>query len=867
MPDTPHGLRIEHLDDGVLGLGVRAPRLSWWLPDGAQTQHAYRIEVDGVVHERVDSDASVLVPWPGAPLGSAQRATWRVQVWTDLGESAWSQPAWCETGLLDPADWTAQWIEPHEPVRPPAGARPAYELRTTFALAALPARARLYATAHGIYEAFVNGQRVGDLELTPEFTSYWANLFVQVHDVTPLLVAGDNELRVVLSDGWYRGKTGNWQTSDDFGDTVALLAQVMADGVMVAATSAGWMSTSGSIVSADLMDGQRDDRRIAAHDAHPVTVASHDLATITYSPAPPVRAVEHIRPVAITKLGPARQVVDLGQNINGRVRLDDLGPAGTQVTLVHGEVLDVDGDVSLANLDNGTVCVAQTDRVVSAGRAHDHFEPRHTIHGFQYVRVDGHPELLTPDDVTGVSVHTDLRRTGWFECSDERLNRFHEMADWSFRGNSCSVPTDCPTRERSGFTGDWQVFFPSAAFLYDVAGFSIKWLRDLAADQLDDGVVLNVAPEPRRWKLGGPDDISRYLQGSAGWGDAAVLVPWGVYQHYGDDAVLAELWPAMTKWVDFAAEAARTHRYHPRAAARPEPAAHEQYLWDGTFQWGEWCEPDTGGPKFFEIDQGHVATAFLHHSAALAARIGRLLGHDGDAARYDELATRALDAWRIEYVDADGRLTPDTQANHVRALAFGLVPDELRPQIAERLVALIRAADTHLGTGFLSTPYLLPVLADAGYLDVAYELLLQDTEPSWLVMVERGATTVWEEWNGIDEHGVAHASLNHYSKGAVISFLHSYVAGIQLLDDVPAYKRFRIAPQPGGSLTAAHAAHDSPYGRIESSWHITGDRFHLTATVPPGTTAEVVLPDGSRHEQAPGTARHESASPTTRSRR
>jgi alpha-L-rhamnosidase len=453
-----------------------------------------------------------------------------------------------------------------------------------------------------------------------------------------------------------------------------------------------------------------------------------------------------------------------------------------------------------------------------------------------------------------VVVHTDLRRTGWFRCSDERVNRFHDIADWSFRDNACDIPTDCPHRERSGWTGDWQVFLPSAAFLYDVAGFSAKWLRDLAAEQLPDGLLVNMAPDPR-WPKSAPTRDPKWtgMMGSAGWGDACAIVPWDLYRLYGDEQVLAELWPTMVRWLDYAATAARTRRHPRRAEERPVAAAHEQYLWDGGWHWGEWCEPGTPDEPFYLADQGSVATAYLHHTAGLVARIGRLLGHDQEAAAYDDLSAGALDAWRIEYLDDDGSLAPDTQANHVRALAFGLVPGELRPRTSDRLVALIREAGTHLGTGFLATPQLLPVLADTGHLDVAYELLLQDTPPSWLAMVDRGATTVWEEWEGIDEAGVAHASLNHYSKGAVISFLHRYVAGIHPDDEQVAYRRFQIQPRPGGGITWAEGVHDSPYGRIESSWRITDGTFHLTATVPPAATADVRLPDGTRTELGPGT--------------
>jgi alpha-L-rhamnosidase len=332
------------------------------------------------------------------------------------------------------------------------------------------------------------------------------------------------------------------------------------------------------------------------------------------------------------------------------------------------------------------------------------------------------------------------------------------------------------------------------------------------------------------------------------------MVPWAMWCAYGDDGVLAELWPSMVAWVDYAATIARTRRHPSREAARPHPAPHEAFLWDAGYHWGEWLEPGGHDESFMTADHGAVATAFLCQSASVMGRIGRLLGRDSDALRYDELAANVLDAWRTEFISPDGSLTPDTQANHVRALSLGLVPDQLRAGTADRLVALIREAGTHLGTGFLATPYLLPVLAETGHLDVAYELLLQDTPPSWLTMVDRGATTVWELWEGLDEDGRAHESLNHYSKGAVITFLHRYVSGIRLLADVPAYRRFLVQPRPGGGLIWAEAVHDSPYGRIESSWRINGSTMALTVTVPPGTVAEVVLPDGSRRDQGPGGA-------------
>jgi alpha-L-rhamnosidase len=466
------------------------------------------------------------------------------------------------------------------------------------------------------------------------------------------------------------------------------------------------------------------------------------------------------------------------------------------------------------------------------------------------VRIEGHPGELGPDDVRGVVVHSDLRRTGWFTCSDQRVDRFHEAAVWSLRDNACDIPTDCPHRERAGWTGDWQLYVPTAAFLYDVAGFSTKWLRDVAADQWPDGTVAGISPTARSEGRNSP---IAGLNGSAGWGDAAVIVPWELYRAYGDERVLEELWPTMVRWLDRAERMAREQRHPARAARRPEPAPHERFLWDTGFHWGEWLVPgeDIGDfGAFVAADEGDVATAYLAHSAGLASRIAAVLGREGDADRYAGLAAQVTAAWQAEYLDEDGRLTPGTQANHVRALAFELVPAELRAAVADRLVELVREAGTHLGTGFLATPYLLPVLADTGHLDVAYELLLQDSEPSWLVMVDRGATTVWERWNGVDADGVPTESLNHYSKGAVVSFLHRYAAGIELLE--PAHRRFRVRPRPGGGLTHAEAAHESPYGRIESAWEISGDAFRLRVVVPAGTRAEVVLPSGATSSTGPG---------------
>ena len=765
----------------------------------------------------------------------------------------------------------ARWIEPVE-IEPERDVqRPAYHLVGEFDVVGAVRSATLQATAHGRYEAFVNGVRVSDHELLPGFTAYRKRLQVHTFDVTDLVGPGRNAVAVLLSDGWWRGQHDASRIANTYGANIALLAELhielVSGEVVVFGTDASWRSTPSHILAADGIAGEVHDlrRRIGGWSLpgtdrtvwDPVLVRDHPQGTLVAASGPPVRRIEELPAVSVRELAIGRHVVDFGQNSNGWVRLGDLGPAGTTLTIIYGEMLDGAGDVTqdnVANLEASQHAVAvpfQTDVVTSAGDG-SAFEPRHSTKGFRYVRIEGHPGPLEPSSIVSVVVHSDLRRIGGFSCSDERLNRLHAAADWSFRCNACDIPTDCPQRERAGWAGDWQCFIATAAYLYDVHDFSARWLRDLAVEQWDDGTVLNIVPEPHDFTL---EENARWrgAQGSSGWGDAACHVPWELYRAYDRPDILEVQIDSMRRWVDWAARRAATGRHETRLAAHPHPRPHERYLWDTGFHFGEWAEPDmpTGPEILLQIltmDHGPTATAFLHRSATELASAATVLGDDATCARYTELAAHVREAWCTEFIDHDGHVQPQRQANLVRALAFDLVPDELRQVAADDLAALIRAAGTHLGTGFLATPYLLPVLADYGHLDVAYDLLFQDTPPSWLHMIDQGATTIWEAW----DDGV---SLNHYSKGAVVSFLHGYVAGLQALE--PGYRRLRVAPRPGGGLTSAQTFHESPHGRIDIAWRIDGARGLLDVTVPDGTTAELVLPDGTTEEVASG--RHERA--------
>ncbi|MBO1739497.1 alpha-L-rhamnosidase [Leifsonia sp. TF02-11] len=752
----------------------------------------------------------------------------------------------------------ATWITTPDAV-PAPGQRPAYEFRRTFDFTDTATSAILTVTAHGVYEAFLNGERVGDFELTPGLTSYRKTLQVQQYDVTASIVAGRNELVLVVSDGWFRGRVGAHRVPDSFGTrtaVVAALAIETAEGTIRVVTDSTWETGVGAIVQADLMDGQTSDlRRLGRTDWQRIAISddalTQDTDRLVWSVAPPVRKAESFTPVAITRLASGRQVVDFGQNLNGWVRLTGLGPADTTIQLTHGEALDHDGDLTLEHLDIAVapglpkLPVGQRDTVISRGAPSDVFEPRHTSHGFRYVAVDGLEEDLAAEAITAHQVRTDLHHTGTFSSSDPRLNELHRIAVASWRSNSLDIPTDCPHRERWGYTGDFQIFARSAAYLDDISGFARKWLTSLADDQHGDGTITNVAPD-----CGIEPDpvIPISFDGSAGWGDAATIVPWELYRAYGDPSILAETAPMMRAWVDYAARAAAGGRHPSREASRPEPAPHERFLWDTGWHWGEWLEPDV--PFNPQGDPAIVATAYLAHSAQLTADAARVIGDVAEAERYARLAQDVADAWRTEFLNADGTLTVPTQANYVRGLAFGLIPAELTAAAADQLVRLIEENGTHLGTGFLSTGMLLPVLADNGYADVAYDLLFQGDEPGWLVMLERGATTVWESWSGIDAGGNPHESLNHYSKGAVVTFLHEYVAGIRPAE--PGYPKVDIRPHLDERLTWAEGSLETPHGVIRSRWDRDGGKVTIRVSVPEGVAAIVHLPNGELHEVGAG---------------
>lgn len=877
IPNVPHDLAIDSGGDSFPVSGSR-PRLSWKPPRSAEApdeEYELQIHIDGHSMQSALAVGHLLVDWPTRSLRSGERVRWRVRPHAATEDSAWSAWHAFEAGLLD-ADWTASWITPADDpgiAHLPPGTRPAHTLRATFSTPGA-VRARLYATALGVYEAFVNGERAGTTELAPGSTSYDQTLYAQATDVTSCVRPGANTVEILLSDGWYRGQVGAFRKPAGWGELLAARLELHlehADGTrQVIRTDEHWTSSAGPVTRADLMDGQVTDFLVPAAERRPVLVDAVTAPPIDWSPAPPVRRIEDRPALSVTRLPGGAWIADFGQNASGWIVLTGLGPAGTRTVIDYGEHLDpATGDLTTAHLDcqrpgDPVTVFVQHDEVVSSGAPGEVFEPRHTVHGFRYARLERGDTPLDASSLTMRVVHTDLRPTGTFTCGNQDLNHLHEVARWSFRGNAVDVPTDCPTRERIGWTGDYQVFAPSAVRLYDVLGFSRKWLRSVRDDQLEDGRIANFSPDGRRIKLRGDKRLDM-MTGSAGWGDAIVLVPWLLYETYGDRRVLVENWDAMVRWVEWALLTARTARHSSRVARSADPLPHEEFIWDGSFHWGEWCEPkphaedgsiiepvQSEPEAWMKTDKGEVGTAFLYHSTATLATIADVLGRTDEAARYTRLAERIKDAWRREFLDDTGRTTVDTQASYVRALALGLAPEKLREAVAARLAALIRVAGTHLGTGFLSTADLLPALADSGHVDLAYEVLLQRTSPSWLGMLDRGATTIWEDWDGIDENGDAHDSLNHYSKGAVISFLHTHTLGLRQDEGSVAWERFVVAPVLHPSVGWARGTFDSPRGTIAVEWRTRGEELDITVDVPPTSTATVVLPDGEEVTVGPG---------------
>jgi alpha-L-rhamnosidase len=853
----PVGLRGEYRVD-PLGIDERAPRLSWALESEGrgQVQSAYRVLVarsEGDLESeenllwdsgRIESGRSVGIEYEGEELRSGSRCVWKVRVWDGDGiPSSYGGLADFEIGLLERSDWEGDWISlgtgPDEDFEPPTGDEydeladgltPSPYLRKAFSLDRPVSKARLYATARGIYELSINGKKVGEDVLAPGWTDYDRRVQYQAYDATPLLAEGPNVLGAVLGDGWYSGFFGfdPKQRGAHYGINPQLLAQLdveYEDGSRESVASDGsWRCSTGPILHSDLLMGESYDARdempgwsepgFDDSEWYGVEVEEIGDTNLVAQPDEGIRVTEELEAKTVTEPEDGVYIFDMGKNMVGWVRLKVEGEAGTEITLRHAETINPDGTLYTTNLR----AARATDRYVLAGEGEEVYEPRFTFHGFRYVEVTGYPGEPPLDAITGRVVHSDTPPTGSFECSSAMVNELQENILWGQRGNFLSVPTDCPQRdERLGWMGDAQVFVRTASFNMDVAAFFEKWMVDVQDAQSREGAFPDVAP---LLTGSGLMDLSR---GAPAWGDAGIIVPWTIYRTYDDTRIVERHYDAMARWMEY------LHEGNPDLIRKHRMGNN----------YGDWLSPrGDHTPKHL------LATAYWAYDAKLMAEMAEATGRYEDAKAYGSLNERIKDAFNEAFVSPDGRIEGETQTCYLLALHMELLPEDRRPAAAEHLVRAIEREDWHLSTGFVGVGYLCPVLTETGHTDVAYRLLLNETYPSWGYTIRNGATTIWERWDGwTEENGFQSPnmnSFNHYSLGSVGEWLYRYVAGIDL--GSPGYGRIIIRPRPGGGLKHARGDYDSVRGRISSSWKIEGDRFTLEVLVPPNTTATVHVP-------------------------
>lgn len=824
-----------------MGVDVLQPRFSWKINGTGRNimQTAYSIHVatdknftqKNTVWQsgKIISSESVLQLYLGKALLSNQRYYWQVKIWDAKNiESAWSNTAFLQTGLLQAEDWKASWIEPEQDT---VRYIPALLVRKNFELKKNIAYATVFVTSHGFYQLYFNGAKVGDDVFTPGWTAYQKRLQYQVYDVSNLLQQGNNAVGAILGDGWYRSALAwenNWGLG---GKQLGLLMQLQityTDGTsQTIVTDNTWKSTQdGPITLNGIYDGEDYDARkeIKGWSSNNfddskwknVNAANYSKKDLIATQTVPVKKIQEIKPVKIFTTPKGEQVVDFGQNMVGWVKLKVKGNAGTTVSIRHAEVLDKYGNFYVDNLR----AARATAKYILKGGEQETYEPRFTFFGFRYIAVSGYPGQLKPEDITGVVVHSDMKPTGSFECSNPLINQLQHNIQWGQKGNFVDVPTDCPQRdERLGWTGDAQAFCRTAAFNMDVASFFTKWLKDLAADQYPDGKVPFVIPNV----LKGSNATS------AGWGDVATIAPWTMYKVYGDKQILETQYASMKAYVEYIRK-----------------TAGESYLWKGGSVFGDWLfyksMRQTENDGYTSPDM--IATMFYAYSSKLLAQTAAVLGKAEDEKIYNDVFENVKNAFNKNYVTAEGRIASESQTAYVLALNFNLLPITMRPIATQYLVDDIKGRGNHLSTGFLGTPYLCHVLTENGRSDVAYDLLLQEKFPSWLYPVKMGATTIWERWDGQKTDStfqdVGMNSFNHYAYGAIGDWMYRVVAGIEI--GTPGYKQILIQPQPDKRLSFAKAVFESSYGTIVSSWKIADGKMIVQVIIPANTTATIKLP-------------------------
>ncbi|KAJ9095069.1 hypothetical protein QFC20_006757 [Naganishia adeliensis] len=841
VPSAKPGISIAHLSvdhyetpaAGPIFIGTPAPRLSWRFASGTSEnwlQKSYEVRIQRSGQEEayaVDSEQSVLVEWPSTPLSSSG-------ISTPSRPSTWN--GWNSGTLGGIISCSADAQDKETSKRP-------FHVRKSFTLADQPKDARLYATALGLYEVEINGRRVGDHFFAPGWQSYNHHLNYQVYDVSALLKEGENVVGGYVGEGWYAGSIGfGGGRRNIYGERIGLMAQLEVGGEVVVQTDDGWEWVFGVLITSEIYDGERYDAR-QANDAWSISdgkgegwtkvdVIDPPKGRLIYPESPPVRITEVVSVKEIITTPSGKTILDFGQNLVGWCRFSRAPRCkeGEEIVLRHAEVLE-DGELGVrplrvAKCTDTVICGADPSHLVE-------WQPKFTFHGFRYAEVSGWSGI-TKDDISAVVLHTDLERTGFFECSHEQINKLHQNVVWGWRGNSLSVPTDCPQRdERLGWTGDLQIFTPTACFLFNTAGFLAGWLRDVAAEQIleEDGVPPVVVPNVLQHVP--------FQSPMAVWDDVTALTPRDLHMAFGDRRILLDQYESMTVWLDKGVKRGRNGLYSP-----------------DLIQLGDWLDPKAPpeDPADCRTDSHLVANAYLVHVTKAVSDISKIIGKSTEAERYAADSARLKREFQREYISPSGRMVSDSQTALALAIQFDLFLDESQRQhAAERLAFLVTREKFKVATGFAGTPIILQALCATGNLPMAYRMLQESKAPSWLYAVLMGSTTMWERWDSMLPDGKINpgemTSFNHYALGSVAAFMHNVIGGLVPLE--AGWKKIRIQPQPGGTLTSANTRHISPYGEVSCEWEIRGDKLYVSVVVPPNTTASVILP-GIKEELGSG---------------
>lgn len=835
-------LKTEYLKN-PLGIDIVSPRLSWNCKKG-NLQSAYQILCQDDSGKALwdsgkTAGSTMHVTYAGKPLKSRSRVLWKVCLWDENDQRGdWSETASFEIGLLHDSDWKAKWITGNYKVNPKT--RYPVDCFCKKFISSQVKKARLYAAACGDYEARLNGSRIGDFILAPGITDYRKRVQYQTYDVTDLIKGGENTLTFQLADGWYRGSVGAWGLRNQYGTVTKLLAQLeltLKDGsIKNFSTDENWnWSNDGPIRFADHKDGEIIDASLTPGYNDRVRITTHDVIPSASNNVP---ITEHERLIPVIHKTPSGKILlDFGQNIAGYVEFTVQAKKGQRIFLRFGEMLDENGEFTQKNIQcsnkKKTTPLQQVEYLCKDGK--NHYKTTFAIFGFQYVLIETEVPF-SEQDFTAIAVYSDMERTGFFESSNPLLDQFVEATMWSARGNFADIPTDCPTRERHGWTGDAQIFFETAGYLMDFAPFARKYLRDMYDWQKPNGRLPQIAP------AGGVDFYMNVMNGSVGWSDAGILIPYRFWKLYGDKEILEEYYDGMKKYAQFMIS--RCGKWGgPYAKHLKVKGPEKKYLVNRGQSYGEWAEPtDVHVMKWIDFAEPHpeVSTAYTAYVMGLMEEIAKTLGKTEDIPLYHEYHEGCKKAYQSLVETPAFSLDTDRQAQLVRPLALHLLNEQQTSYARQRLILALDHYGWRLGTGFLSTPLILDVLAEYDT-DAAYRLLENEEMPGWLFMTKNGATTIWESWEGTQAQGGI-ASLNHYSKGAVCEWLFKTMCGIHIDGE----NHFLIKPKPGGNFAHAKATYDSIFGHVESGWKRTENGFELDVEIPCNTTAEILFPDGKQ---------------------